>query len=314
VARLASTDGIASVEPEKRASAFSRHNSCATPPALPADVEVHEVTGVGVSWEYVHVPGQSPVPFRNVVIDAPMKSVAVSFQDTAVELVWLIQATVGTDLRYLEIGGRAPQTVLFKNRGNAIVNVASDPSCATLFGRNSSQRAKFEIKSGYAARDQRQVIGLVLLANGNPFISADATREALQEFNFKHLSSLSAYFLQLKTDGVLQEATVEDVERFNQYYYENLALGRKVASWFRQDPAIDILSVRGKLVIGYLVKSPFALPKHPDDGARDTLFMVEKGAPLPIGDLRPYRILDANSLSCPGEQRKCPWSREPGSR
>jgi len=306
---LAPAGGAASVEPEKRRSAFSRYESCAAPPALPPNVEVHELSGVGVAWEYVYVPGQPPVPFRNVVIDAPLKTVAVSFPGTPVELVWLIQATPGTDLRYVEIGARTPQTVLFKNPANAVVNVASDPSCRTLFGRNSPERAKYEIKRAYSVRGQQQVIGLVLLANGNPFVSAAGTRQALQEFGFKHLSSLGSYFLQLKADGVLQEATLEDVERFNRYYYQNLPLGRKIASWFRQDPALDILSARGRLSIGYMVMRPFALPKDPDDIARDTLFMVDKGAPLPTGDLRPFRILDANTLSCPGAQRKCPWSR-----
>jgi hypothetical protein len=240
--------------------------------------------------------------------------VAVSFQETRVEFVWLIQATAGTDLRYVEIGGQAPQTVLFKNPGNAVVNVASDASCATLFGRNSPSRNKYSIQQGYASRGQHNAIGLVLLANGNPFISAEATRQALQEAGFKHLSSLSGYFLQLKTDGVLQEATIEDVERFNRYYYESLPLGRKVASWFRQDPALDVLSARGSLVIGYLVRRPFPLPKYPDDGARSMLFMVDRGAPLPRGDLGPYRILDANTLSCPGEHSKCPWSGETARR
>jgi hypothetical protein len=313
-AELSGMAPAAAAQPEGRPSAFTRHQACAAPPALPADVQVHELSGVGVAWEYVQAPGQPPVPFRNVVVDAPLKTVAVSLQDARVELVWLIQATAGTDLRYVEVTGQAPQTVLLKNPGNAVVNVASDPSCATLFGRNSPSRAKYSIEAGYARRGEHQTLALVLLANGNPFVSAEGTRQVLQDAGFKHLSSLTGYFLQLKSEGVLQEATVEDVERFNRYYYDSLPLGRKMASWFRQDPGLDILSARGRLAVGYLVKAPFPLPKHPDDGARDVLFMVDKGAPLPTGDLRPFRILDANTLSCAGEQRRCPWSRKVASR
>ena len=288
------------------------HESCAPPPALPPSTEVHEMSGLRASWEYVQLPGQQPVPFSNVIVDAPLRSVAVSFPGALVDMVWLIQATTGTDLRYVEISSKSPQTVLFKNPGNAVVNVATDPSCLTLFFRGSPSRRHYNIRSAYSKRGEREAIGLVLLANGNPFVSAAATHRALEAFDFKHLSSLTSYYLQLKAEGAIEEATAEDIRRFREYYYDGMPLRRKIVSWFRQDPALDIPT--GRLVRAYVAKRRFALPKYPDDTVRETPLFVDKGVPLPQGDVKDYLILDANTLSCPGRQRGCPWTRERLSR
>jgi len=287
---------------------LTKHAGCSPPPPLGSEVEVHELSGVGVAWEYVQLSGQQPTPFRNVIVDAPLRSVALSFPGVRTELVWLIQATAGTNLRYVEIAADRPQTVIFKNPGNATVNVATDPSCPLLFGRNSPSRATYSIRQAYSQRGEREVLNLVLLANGNPFVSAAATREAVEAFGYRHISSLSAYLLELKADGAIEDATAQDIQRFRDYYYDGMPLGRKVASWFRQDPALEIRSRWGGL--GYVVKQPFLLPKHPGDSTlRETLLLVEKGVALPAGNLADYLIIDANTLSCRGQQRGCPWSR-----
>ena len=148
----------------------------------------------------------------------------------------------------------------------------------------------------------------MLLANGHPLVTSSATLQALEAFGYKHLSSLSAYMLELKAEGAIEDATPEDIERFRDYYYQGMPATRKVASWFRQDPALQIQSSRGGL--GYVVKRPFPLPKHPTDSTlRETLLLVDKGVALPTGNLAEYLILDANTLNCPGQQRGCPWSR-----
>ena len=286
---------------------LTRHEACAQPPALPASTEVHELGGVGVSWEYVHVPGQQPRPFRSAVVNAPMRSVALSFPNALGDLVWLVQATQGTDLRYVEISSKGPQTVIFKNPGKAIVNVATDASCPTLFARGSATRNQFNIRAAYSKRGEPEPLAMVLLANGNPFVSAPTTYSAVEAFGFKHLSSLTGYLLQLKAEGAIEDALPEDLQRFRDYYYEGMPLGRKLASWFRQDPAMEIRSRWGGN--GYLVKRPFPLPLHPEGTLRETLLLVDKGVALPQGNIGDYLLLDANSLSCPGQQRGCPWSR-----
>jgi hypothetical protein len=308
VATLGTAPQRARAERDAAALGLTKHEACVAPPALGPEVEVHEMSGVGPAWEYVQLPGQQPTPFRNVIVDAPLRTVALSFQRGRAEMVWLVQATAGTNLRYVEIAADRPQTVILKNPGGASVNVATAPSCPLLFGSNSPTRSAYSIRPAYAQPGAREVIGLVLLANGNPFVSAAATHQALEAFGYRHLSSLTSYLLELKADGAIDDATPADIQRFRDHYYEGMPLGRKVASWFRQDPALDIQSRWGGL--GYVVKRPFPLPKHPAESTlRDTLLLVDKGVALPTGNLAEYMIIDANTLSCPGQQRSCPWSR-----
>jgi hypothetical protein len=307
VATLGTAPPRAKAERDPAALGLTKHEACVAPPALGLEVEVHEMSGVGPAWEYVQLPGQQPTPFRNVIVDAPLRTVALSFQRGRAEMVWLVQATAGTDLRYVEIAADRPQTVILKNPGAASVNVATIASCPLLFGANSASRSVYSIRAAYAQPGAREVIGLVLLANGNPFVSAAATHQALEAFGYRHLSSLTSYLLELKADGAIEDATAADIQRFRDHYYEGMPFGRKVASWFRQDPALEIQSRWGGL--GYVVKRPFPLPKHPADSTlRDTLLLVDKGVALPTGNLADYMIIDANTRSCPGQQRGCPWS------
>lgn len=270
-----------------------KHSGCKAPPALGQETHVYELPRVGVAYEYVHIPGHPPIPFRNIVIDSPLQPVAVSFPETSVELVWLIQATPGTDLRYVEISGTAPQTVLMRG-ANTTVNIATDGSCRARFGQTSSSRS-----------DDKKVIGLVLLANGNPFVSADYTYQALSAFGYQHISSLTGYFLQLQSEGAIQEATIADYQRYNDYFYEQMPLSRKIKSWFSADPALNVNAGHG----GFVVNRAIPLPKHPDDLIRQKIFLIEKGVPVPQGDLKPYNIIDANTLRCSGGSSLCPWAK-----
>lgn len=283
-----------------------KYTGCNQTPELDQHIQVHELPDARVAWEYVHIPGQEPVPFRSVVINAPQQSVAVSFPETMIEMVWLVQATPGTDLRYVEISGNVPQTVIMRG-ATTVVNVATDSACQTLFSSKSPSRSTFKnIRTAYKERGQVEAIGLVLLANGNPFVSSDFTYQAVSAFGYLHLSSLTSYYSHLSAEGFLAEAKLEDYQRFNDYFSQSTSFGRKVASWFKQDPAMDIHASASNRT-SYLVKRSFPLPKHPDDTIKDTLLMVEKGVLMPSGNLKPYRILDANTLGCPGTQSNCPW-------
>lgn len=286
-----------------------KHSGCKAPPALDREIHVHELPRMGVAYEYVHIPGHEPIPFRNIVIDAPLQSVAVSFPETTVELVWLIQATPGTDLRYVEISGTGTQTVLMRG-ADTTVNIATDATCQKLFGEATPSRRNFSnLHLAYKNRDQKkETIRVVLLANGSPFVTADYTFQALSAFGYQHISSLTGYFLQLKSEGAIQEATFADYQRYNDYFYEQMPLGRKIKSWFSADPALNVGAQRGGGA-GYVVKRAFPLPKHPDDSARQKIFLIEKGAPAPQGDLKPYNIIDANTLSCVGASSQCPWAK-----
>lgn len=287
-----------------------KYTGCNEPPKLDPEIQVHELPNMTPAYEYVYVPGQAPVPFRSVVIDAPLQSVAVSFPKAATEMVWLIQATPGTDLRYVEITSNWPQTVLIRGN-NTVVNVAKDTTCPTLF--SGTLRSRFQnIRRAYAGSGGREAIGLVLLANGNPFVSREFTEQAVSAFGYQHLFSMSGYFMKLKEEGIIEEATPEDLQRFNDYYYQSLSFGRKLASWFRLDPGLDIHTGTST---AYVVKGAFALPNYPE-GASTTLppftnpiLLVEKGAPIPSGNLQTYIVLDANTISCAGTQSTCPWAK-----
>lgn len=296
--------------PTKDAAAelgLAKHTACAPYPELdPAAVQVHELPGLGVSWEYVQAPGEAPVAFKNIVIDSPAQAAAISLPEPTAEMVWLIQATAGTDVRYVEISSALPQTVLLRGTGIPI-NIATDGKCSTLFGRNSSHRAKFRgIRPAYRERGQRETINVVLLGNGSPLITAESTYHAVGAFGFKHLSSLNAYLLELKGQGYIESATSDDYRRFGNHYYEGMPLTRKIASWFGKDPAISFSPWSSNM--GYLVKRPFPLPKFPTSAMSEQFFFVDKGDSRPTGDLARYIIIDANTLSCPGAQRHCPWS------
>jgi hypothetical protein len=314
---LAAYDGRALVvglgadpEPPKNfgdALGMVKHTSCKQPPELDREIQVHELPNMFGAREYVHIPGQEPIPFLSVLVDAPMQSVAVSFPETAIEMVWLVQATPGTDLRYVEISGSVPQTVLV--RSATAVNVATTEACHTLFSQKSPSRSTFKItRQAYRENGQRRIIEVVLLGNGNPFVSPDFTYQAVSAFGYLHLSSLSLYYSHLIAEGFLKEATIEDYRRFNDYFYKNASMGRRVLSWFKQDPALDIQASAHNNA-SYLVKGSFPLPKHPDDSIKDALLLVEKNGMLPSGNLQPYRILDANTLSCAGTQSNCPWAK-----
>ncbi len=287
-----------------------KYTGCNEPPKLSPEIQVHELPNMTPAYEYVYVPGQAPVPFRSVVVDAPLQSVAVSFPKAATEMVWLIQATPGTDLRYVEITSDKPQTVLMRGN-NTVVNVAKDASCPTLFS-GTSRSSFHNIRRAYAGSGGREAIGLVLLANGNPFVSREFTEQAVNAFGYQHVSSMSGYFMKLKEEGILEEATPEDIQRFNDYYYQSLSFGRKLASWFRLDPGLDIHTGTGT---GYIVKGAFALPNYPEGSSTtpppftNPLLLVEKGAPIPSGNLQTYIVLDANSISCAGAQSTCPWAK-----
>jgi len=293
-----------------------RFATCSAPPDVPRTVEVHELGSVGGSWEYVQTPGQPPMAFRNIVIDAPLRNVAVSFPEVRIELVWLFTTTSGTDLRYVEISGTQPQTVLFSNPTNAVINVVTDPSCKALFARRSSSRAEYQIRQAFEKRGQREVINPVLLANGSPLITSQYTYQAVESFGMKHISSLHSYLLQLKSEGAIQDATQEDLRRIRQLYYSSMPLWRKAASWFRQDPALEIRSRRpgpgGDST--YMIKGKVLLPKYPLGTMEDSLLIIDKGVEISVADLKEYVVIDANTLSCPAQQRGCPWSEQTQSR
>jgi len=288
---------------------LTTHSSCATPSPLETSVPVHEMSGIKVAYEYVQLENEAPVPLINIVVDAPLQSVAISFQKNYMEHVWLIQATPGTNVAYIELAGSAPQTVLLKNL-ETVVNVATDRQCPIMFGANSATRSQFNIRRAYRGEKQQEVIGHVILSNGHPFVSYEGTMSALRAGGYRHVASLQHYFAQLKANGSLRDATPEDIQRFRDYYFESMPLSRKIRSFFSDDPGLDISSAFRSLE-PMLIQQAFLLPKHPTTIVRDQLFLIDKNGPYPEGDLEDYLILDANTLTCPGQTSRCPWAEDP---
>lgn len=292
-----------------------RHAACHTPPTLEPDVAVWEASGFHARDEYVQRPQRAPVPFTYLVVDAPLRRLALSLRATRTKMVWFIHVTEGTDLRYVEVNDSTfPQVVLVSGTARPQVNIATAADCATLFGRKSPVRGRYPIRDAFDPSADATPLKTISSTGVHPYGDTRRVDDLLSPLGYRYFSRLVDYFKALENEGVLTPATTEDLDRFRRYYYEGMPLTERLASWFAANPALDLQSDSSHPVV--LARGEVMLPEHRismmDDG-RYT-FLIDRQVPLPSGMRAPFLILDANSLSCAGRFEQCPWQNAPASR